>query len=73
MKTAALFQFFRTGNRQARDYCSLKCRNVYPYDTFFDDVYPLDAPDDLPAGSCTSTEYKNWRGRPIAAQSSFKR
>jgi len=73
MTTAAMFQHYRTGSRQSRDYCALQCRNDSQWVQFYDAVQPLDAPDTLPAGSCTSTDYTNWRGRPIASQSSVKR
>jgi len=73
MTTAALFQNYRTGNRQSRDYCALQCRNDPQWVQFYDAVQPLDAPDTLPAGSCTSTEYTNWRGRAVVSQSSVKR
>lgn len=73
MKTAVLFQHYRTGNREARDYCAIQCRNDPQLVQFYDAVQPLDAPDYLPAGSCTSTDYTNWRGRPIASQSKVSR
>ena len=73
MSTHAMFQHFRTGNRQSRDRAAIQMRNDPLHFTYYDLCEPLDAPEELPAGSVTRTEYTNWRGKPVISQTSCKR
>lgn len=73
MKTKAQFQFLRTGNRQQRDMTAIRCRNDPQVFTYYDLVECIDAPDEIPAGSCTREDFTNWRGRQIVSQTIARR
>ena len=75
MDTNAMFQGLTTGGRRQRDMADIRMQRSehigYVADTLFSG--PIDAPEIMPAGSTCNTEFTNWRGRPIVAQTEVVR
>lgn len=63
-----------TGGARSRDMARIAMRSVlFERDMALEADGCLDAPDTLPAGSCNSVDWTDWRGNPLAGQSETAR
>ncbi len=63
-----------TGGARMRDMVSIQVRSaLYARHHAHDADGCLDAPETLPAGSCNSVDWMDWRGNPVAGQSETHR
>jgi hypothetical protein len=63
-------QGLATGGLRQRDHADYRMQRNAQYGYIITTQFsgPIDAPESMPAGSMTDTTCRNWRGRPILAQ-----